>query len=332
MKYTPFANHPLQVSKLCLGTMTFAASCDYPLSEQIVRTALDNGINFFDTAAMYADGLAEEYLGKSLKSVDREKVFVGTKVVKGIDANSIISGMDESLKRLAMDYVDLYMIHWPVEGMNLTEMMSALNQVVQSGKTKLVGVCNFPAYLIASSNRIAAENGWPALVCNQVAYNLFERGIEVEILPYALLEGIAITAYRPLAVGLLTGKFRQGQKMDEAKRGASDSRVITWLTQHGAGIEAFIAFAEKKGIHPVQLALAWVLHNPAVTSPIVGISSVNQLLLNMESIDVTLTDEEYRTVTGLLDTEVKEEGLQLFPGMTYNFPRLRRKLGLAKRN
>jgi aryl-alcohol dehydrogenase-like predicted oxidoreductase len=332
MKYAQFANHPLKVSKICLGTMTFAASCDFALSEQIVKNALENGINFFDTAAMYADGDSEEYLGKALKSVDRDQVFIGTKVVKGIDEKSIISGIDDSLKRLAMDYVDLYMIHWPVEGMKLTEMMDALNQVYQSGKTKLVGVCNFPAYLVASSNRIAAENGWPFLVCNQVAYNLFERGIEVEILPYALLEGIAITAYRPLAVGLLTGKFRQGQKMDESKRGASDSRVITWLTQHGAGIEAFVSFAEKKGIHPVQLAIAWVLHNPAITSTIVGVSSVNQLRLNTQSIDISLTEEEYQTVTSLLDTEVKEEGLQLFPGMTYNFPRLRRKLGLAKRN
>ncbi len=332
MKYTKFSKHPLPVSKLCLGTMNFGDRCDYGLSEKITRSAYESGINFFDTAAMYSGGVCEEYVGKALKGVEREKIFVGTKVVKGIDKASILTGIDDSLKRLNMDYVDLYMVHWPVPGMNLTEMMSALNEVVKSGKTKLVGCCNFPAYLFAAANMIAVENGWEKMTCNQVAYNLFERGIEVEILPYAVLEDIAITVYRPLAVGLLSGKFRQGQPMSAATRGATDSRVITWLTQHGAAIEDFLAFADRKGIHPSQLALAWVLHSPAVTCPIVGISSPDQLKMNLDAVDISLTDEEYRQVTRFFDTDVKEEGVQLFPGMTYNFPRLRRNLKVAKRS
>jgi len=139
MDYINFSSHPLKVSKICLGTMTFGDKCDYKLSEEIIRTAYEEGINFFDTAAMYSAGTSEEFLGKALENVDREKVFIGTKVLKGIDRQSIISGLDESLKRLNMDYVDLYMIHWPVMGMNLTEMMGALNQGVKSGKAKLVG-------------------------------------------------------------------------------------------------------------------------------------------------------------------------------------------------
>jgi len=331
MDYIKFSSHPLKISKICLGTMNFGDKCDFKLSERIIRAAYEKGINFFDTAAMYSDGVSEEYLGKSLAHIDREKVFIVTKVVKGIDQQSIISGLDESLNRLKMDYVDLYMIHWPVMGMSLTEMMDALNKVVKSGKTKLIGCCNFPAYLMAVANRIAVENGWTRMVCNQVAYNLVERGIEVEILPYAVIEELEITTYRPLAVGLLAGKFRQGKPMKASSRGANDSRVITWLTQYGDGIERFISFAKEKGIHPAQLAISWILHSPAITSPIVGVSSVEQLNLNVASVNVKLSDAEYSEVTSFLDTEVKEEGLQLFPGLTYNFPRLRRNLHIAKR-
>lgn len=332
MKYKKFSNHPLKVSEICLGTMNFGDRCDYPLSEKIIRTAFENGINFFDTAAMYSDGVTEEYVGKALKGIKREDIFIGTKVVKGIDRCSIETGIDESLKRMGMDYVDLYMIHWPVKGMNLTEMMSALNDVVESGKAKLIGCCNFPAYLVAAANSIAAENGWGKLICNQVAYNLFERGIEVEILPHAILEDIEITAYRPLAVGLLSGKFRQGQPMSASARGATDSRVITWLTQHGEGIESFISFADKKGLHPAQLAIAWVKHSKAITCPVVGVSSIKQLELNIDASEIRLSDEDYRQVTSFINAEVKEEGLQLFPGLTYNFPRLRRDLEVAKRS
>jgi len=331
MEYTQFSNHTLKVSKICLGTMNFGDKCDYSLSEEIIRSAYDQGVNFFDAAAMYSAGVSEEFVGKALGNVDREKIFVGTKVVKGIDRQSIVTGLDECLERLKMEYVDLYMIHWPVKDMNLTEMMSALNDCVKSEKTKLVGCCNFPGYLFAASNAIAIENGWEKMVCNQIAYNLIERGVEVEILPQAIVEDVEITAYRPLAVGLLAGKFRQRKPMQTSARGTTDSRVITWFTQHGEGIERFIAFAEEKGIHPAQLAVAWILHSPAITSAIVGVSSVEQLNLNIQAADVKLSDAEYSKVTSFLDTEVKEEGLQLFPGLTYNFPRLRRNLDIAKK-
>ena len=329
MDFTYFPMHSLSVSKITLGTMMFGEKCDYPTTEAIVKRALELGINSFDTAAMYAAGASEEYLGKILRTENREKVFVTTKVVKGIDESSIVTSIDESLSRLQMDYVDLYLIHWPVAGMNLIEMMSALNQVSTSGKARLVGCCNFPAYLVASSNAIAAENGWSKLSCNQVAYNLIERGVEVEILPQARLEHFAIMAYRPLAVGLLTGKFLPGMPMDAATRGAVDSRVITWLTQHGRSIENFVRYARECNLEPAQLAIAWLLYNPAVTTPILGVSSVKHVEAAGNMTDIRLSDEEYRMITDLFDTEVKEEGLQLFPGLKYNFPRLRRTLSIA---
>jgi 1-deoxyxylulose-5-phosphate synthase len=328
MATTLFPGHPLPVSKIILGTMMFGDKCDYPATEAIIRTALEQGINSLDTAAMYTTGVSEEFVGRAVQPVKREDLFITTKVVKGVDETSILSSIDESLARLQMEYVDLYLIHWPVPGMNLTEMMGALNKVVASGKTRLVGCCNFPAYLLAACNAIAAQHGWAKLSCNQVAYNLFERGIEVEILPQAVLENIAITAYRPLAIGLLTGKFLPGTPMEAATRGATDSRVITWLSQHGSAIKNFVQFARAHGYEPAELAVAWVLHNPGITSPILGVSSVRQVEAASRMTAIQLSDQEYQALTDLFNTEVKEEGLQLFPGLKYNFPRLRRNLNL----
>ena len=331
MEYTQFPNHPLPVSKITLGTMMFGDKCDYAVSEAITRKALELGINSIDTADMYAAGTSEEYLGRVLKSSEREEIFITTKVVKSIDQDGIVESMNDSLTRLKMDYVDLYLIHWPVVGMNLSAMMSGLNQVVASGKARLVGCCNFPAYLLASANSVAAEHGWPKLVCNQVAYNLFERGIEVEILPQAGLDTIAITTYRPLAIGLLTGKFLPGMPMAETARGTVDSRVITWLTQHGRSIENFVALARDLEVEPARLAVAWVLHQPVITSAILGVSSLSQIEAAEGMSDFHLSDANYRKVTDLFNTEPWEEGLQLFPGLKYNFSRLRRAFSIATR-
>lgn len=330
MNYKVFPRTDNKVSEICLGTMTFGTKCNYQESKAIVHAALDRGVNFLDTAAMYAEGETEKIVGKILKG-KRQNVFLGTKVHKGLDRDSITGSIDESLGRLQTDYVDLYMIHWPVEGMELEVMMSALNEVVQSGKARYVGCCNFPAFLVGSANLIAEKNGWPKLICNQVAYNLFERGIEVEILPQAMTENLAITTYRPLAVGLLAGKYRLGSEFPQNKRGTHDSRVITWFTEYGKSIEEFNLLAEDLGVHPAQLAIAWVAYNPAVTTPIMGVSSESQLQTSIKAYEINMTDELYKRITNLFNTEVKEEGLQLFPGLTYNFPRLRRNLYLAKK-
>jgi aryl-alcohol dehydrogenase-like predicted oxidoreductase len=328
MKSVQFGATGVMVSELCLGTMMFADRCDYAASEAIVNAALAHGINFVDTAAMYSSGACEEFLGRILKG-KRDQVFLGTKVVKGIDRQSILSGLDESLARLQTDRVDLYMIHWPVQGMDVAEVMQALNDTVVSGKARFVGCCNYPAWLVAHSNAIAERNGWARLICNQVAYNLIERGVEVEILPQAVAEKIAITAYRPLAIGLLAGKFSTTTPMPAEARGKTDARVITWLSQHGSSIDRFNRLAKDRGIHPANLATAWVRYSDAVTCPIVGVSSLRQLEETIQGAEIDLTADEYAALTDLFTTEVKEEGLQLFPGLKYNFPRLRRNLHLV---
>ncbi len=328
MKHRDFGTTGVKVSELCLGTMMFANRCDYRTSEAIANAALEQGMNFFDTAASYSAGACEEFIGKILKG-KRDKVFLGTKVAKGIDRQSILSGLDESLARLQTDHVDLYMIHWPVQSMRVAEVMQALNDTVKSGKTRFVGCCNYPAWLLAHSNAVAERNGWAKLVCNQVAYNLIERGVEVEILPQAIADGIAITVYRPLSMGLLSGKYASASPLPSGARGTADARVITWFSQHGASIDRFNRFAKERGIHPAHLATAWVRYSDAVTCPIVGVSSLEQLQDTVRGAEINLTAEDYALVTGMFNTEVREEGFQLFPGPKNNFPRLRRTLHLT---
>lgn len=328
MKYTKFASTDEQVSVLNLGTMMFGGRCDEAEADRIMGLAVERGVNFVDTAAMYGDGLTEEILGRIMQGGRREKLFLTTKVHKGVDRASIVSSIDESLKRMQTDYVDLYLIHWPVEGMKPTEIMGALNTVVESGKARYVGCCNFPAWLLAHHNAIAAQNGWARMINNQVAYNIIERGVEVEIFPQAVAEKIAITAYRSLIQGLLTGKYRWGQPLPANTRGQTSPHIITWLSQYGESVDRFIAFAEARGITPTTLAIAWVRHAAAITAPIIGVSSLPQLEEALESFDYELSDEDYKEVTYLFDTEVREEGFNRFPGLKYNFPRLRRNLNL----
>lgn len=327
MNYIQFGSTTEKVSEMCLGTMMFGPRCDPAESDRILNTALEQGVNFIDTAAMYGGGLTEEILGRIIKG-KRDNLFIGTKVHKGVDAPSILTSIDESLARLQLDYVDLYMIHWPVAGMNPTEIMEALNRVVAQGKARYIGCCNYPAWLFAHSNAIAARHGWAQLVCNQVAYNIIERGIEVEILPQAVAENIAITAYRPLAQGLLTGKYRDGHPLPENSRGQTSAQIITWISQHGPSVEHYLCLAQELGVHPVQLAIAWVRHSPGVITPIVGVSSLSQLQTSLDAFDFDLTDAQYEALTFMFNTDVKEEGLQRFPGLKYNFPHLRRNLHL----
>ena len=331
MKYVPFGQTGQQVSAMGLGTMMFGERCAEAEADHILGKAVEHGVNFLDTAAMYAGGRTEEILGRILKG-RRDKLFIGTKVHKGIDAGSILGSIDESLARMRLDYVDLYMVHWPVPGMRPAEIMEALNQVVVQGKARYVGCCNYPAWLVAHSNAIAERNGWASLVCNQVAYNLVERGVEVEILPQARAEQIAITVYRPLAAGLLAGKYQAGGALPPDSRAQSEARLLTWLAQYSDSLDRFHQFALKRALHPAQLALAWVSYSPAVTAPIVGVSSLAQLETSLGAFEIELTADEYAELTYLFDTEVKEEGLQRFPGLRYNFPRLRRNLNLISRD
>lgn len=321
MNQVPFANTGVQLSQMCLGAMMFGSRCDEAESDRILGAALDGGINFIDTAAMYANGGTEEILGRILPG-RREKLFITTKVHAGVDGETIRASIDGSLKRMQTDHVELYMIHWPQPQMDLHEIMHALNDVVVAGKARFVGFCNCPAWVFARCNRIAEANGWAPLVCNQVPYNLIERGIEVEILPQALAEKIAITTYRALVIGLLAGKYTAGQPLPANSRGETDPRVPVWLSKYGDGIERLKKFAAGHGVPPAHVATAWVCARPGVTAPIVGVSTLAQTLAAIEGFSFELSRAQADELASFFDTEVKEEA-------GGKFPELRRALDLG---
>ena len=314
MNTIKFANTDVEISEMCLGTMMFGDRCDEAESARILDTAMAQGVTFVDTAAAYCGGITEEILGRITQG-KRQDLFIGTKVTKNTDAAWIAQSLDESLTRLQTDYVDLFMIHWPRENMLIEPMMAALNKAVVAGKTRYVGVCNFPAWLLAHCNAVAQENDWAKLVGNQIPYNLIERGVEVEVIPQAVTEKIAITTYRSLALGLLTGKYTPGQPIPSDSRGDSDKRVADWLDKYSDAITDFYQFAADRNLHPAQLAVAWVRHSPGVAAPIVGVSSERQLQASIDAFDVVLSAEEYAELTGLFDTAVKEETGGSYPSL-----------------
>lgn len=322
MNYVPFGATGVTVSEFCLGTMMFGDRCDQAESDRILGTSIDNGVTFIDTAAMYVNGGTESILGHILQG-RRDKLFVATKV-NYIEPAVIRSSIDESLQRLQLDYVDLYLLHWPKPGMDPTAMMAALNEVVQAGKARFVGCCNYPAWLLAHMNGIADRNGWPRLVCNQIPYNPIERGVEVEVLPQAMAEKIAITVYRPLAWGIFAGKYKPGAPLPDDSRGITDPRIPRWLEKYGDGVNRFLQFAADHHLHPAQLAVAWLRHSPAVTTPIIGVSSERQLHASLAAFDVNLSDADYAEVTAMFDTAVKEEAGGAFVGLRRDFTLVQR--------
>lgn len=306
MNYIEFADTGVEVSEMCLGTMMFGDRCDETESARILDTAVANGVTLIDTAAGYCKGETEEILGRIIKG-KRQELFIGTKVTRTTEAEWVTQSLNESLERLQTDYIDLFMIHWPRENMQIGPMMQALNAAVEAGKTRFVGCCNFPAWLLAHCNAVAQENGWARLIGNQIPYNLIERGAEVEVLPQAAAEKIAITTYRSLMLGLLAGKYRPGEPLPADSRGQSDKRIADWLERFGDGIRRYNQFAADLDLHPAQLALAWVRHSPGVAAPVVGVSSERQLHASLDAFDVTLSADQYAEITAMFDTAVKEE-------------------------
>jgi aryl-alcohol dehydrogenase-like predicted oxidoreductase len=306
LKYISFGNTGIKVSEICLGTMMFGERIDEKLSIEIMHRAFDEGVNFFDTAGSYGGeyGHTEEIVGKGIKGF-REKIFLASKI-RGVDAGSILEGIDESLTRLKTDYLDLYQIHWPRKGMMVGEMMEALDKVVKSGKARFIGCCNFPAWVLGSSNAYASLNGLAAMVSHQLPYNLLERGVEVEVLPMARTENIAVMVYRPIAMGILSGKYMPDEPMPEDSRAKTDERIAEWLDLFGEGLLKLRNFAVRRGVSVLDVSVAWVRSSPAVTCPIIGVSSVSQFESNLKVLGFSLSPEERDEVSSFFDAEVKE--------------------------
>ena len=320
MNYTTLGGSNLKVSRFCLGTMMFGGKTTAEESQRIVLNAFDGGINFFDTADAYENGETEKITGKALKGI-REKVVLASKVGMkmgdgpndtGVSRYHIIRGVEASLDRLKTDRIDLLYIHWPFERMNLEEMVAALDSLMRTGKILYPACSNFPAWLACRTMWLQDISGCTQMVAGQYPYNLIERGLEVEVLPFAYAIQMAIVVYRPLCIGLLTGKYNEG--IPAGSRGTSDQRIQNWSKKYNEGLGKLSRFAEGRGYACSDAAIAWVCSHPAVTSAIAGISSLDQLEANMRSFEWEMSEEDRREISGFFPTAVWEEEGGGFPG------------------
>ena len=307
MKTTQLGNTDLQVSRLCLGCMTFgepdrgrhAWTLPEESSRPLIRQALEAGINFFDTANSYSDGSSEEIVGRALKEfARREDVVVATKVYfplsnlsQGLSRKNIMQSIDDSLQRLDMEYVDLLQIHrWDYET-PLEETLEALSDVVKAGKARYIGASSMYAWQFAKAVYTQRQHGWAQFVSMQDQYNLIQREEEREMHPLCLAENIAVLPWSPLARGRLTRPWGE-----TTARSASDEfgkTLYSATEENDAAIAQRVeAIAAQKGVSRAQVALAWLLHKPAVTAPIIGASRTEQLADLVKAVELTLSAEE----------------------------------------
>jgi aryl-alcohol dehydrogenase-like predicted oxidoreductase len=320
MRYRYLGKTNVRVSEICLGTMMFGGKTSADEADRIMLKALDGGINFFDTANMYEDGRSEEIVGQTLAG-RREQVVLATKFgfpdadppnQQGLSRTNIIRALEDSLRRLKTDYIDLYYVHWPRREVHLESLLRALGDFVRQGKVRAIGVCNFPAWLLCRSLWLSEVKNLAPFVALQVPYNLIERGIEVEVLPLCEAEQVAFVPYRPLAIGVLTGKYLEAVGPDT--RGVTDERVSTWNERYHDAIARLTSSAKERWQKSAaQVAIAWVRDRPVVTSAIVGISRVEQLAEVLAMGDWRLSAEEREEIGGWFPTAVWEEGGGAYP-------------------
>jgi len=319
MQHVRFGPTGLQVSRLCLGTMTFGLQCDEKTSLAILDAAAEQGITFLDTADVYPlgggtdiAGRTEQIVGKWLKG-KREKFILATKCSgkmgsapwqQGTSRKHVMNAIDASLKRLGTDYVDLYQVHHFDPNTPVDETVEAFDAVVKSGKARYVGVSNFHAYRVARSLGRSEALGLSKLVSVQPRYNLLFRQIERELLPLCEEEGLAVIPYNPLAGGLLTGKHKRAAPPPEGSRftlGTAGKMYSEryWQEREFATVDAFVDLAKAAGVEPATLAVAWVLAHPSVTSPLVGASRPEQLKASIAAADYRLDPKLKQTLDQL---------------------------------
>lgn len=320
MEYANLGSTGCKVSRFCLGTMMFGGKTDREESIRIIRTAVEAGVNFIDTADVYTETRCETILGEAMEGIRDQIVLaskVGMKVGEGpndigISRYHYVRAVEASLKRLRTDRIDVYYVHWPAVRMNLEEMMRALDDLVRSGKILYPACSNFPAWLVMKSQWIADLRNHAPFVCGQYPYNLIERGIEVEILPMARSQNFGITVYRPIAIGVLTGRYLE-TNIPAGTRAEQDERIDRWMRKYGSGVRKLMDFARSRGHNATAAANAWCLSTPGVTSVILGVSRLSQLQDNLRGFDLKLTPQERDELSSYFDTEVKEEAGGQFP-------------------
>lgn len=331
MKYVNLGMTGLKVSRIILGCMSYGGTWyrDYMIDEKGARAhfkaALDGGINFFDTADTYSNGESESITGKwLLKYARRDQLVIASKVYNpmgsapndgGLGRKHIMQAIDASLKRLGTDYLDLYQIHRYDETTPIEETLEALHDVVRAGKALYIGASSMLAYQFARMLYTSDLNGWTRFVSMQNHYNLIYREEEREMMPLCEEEGVGVIPWAPLAKGYLSGKRRKAGKAP-TKRAKGDPRSIELyhLDNNFDIIERLIKVAAERGASPAQIALAWMLHKPFVTAPILGASQVAHITDAIKAVDIELSDTEIDYLEELYEPH-EISGIQPFAGI-----------------
>lgn len=308
MKYNYLGNTGMQVSSLCMGTMTFGREADKTESKAMFTCCRDAGINFFDCANVYSQGRAESILGELIADC-RDELIVTSKfgAAMGTGVNNgggsrhhLIASLEASLRRLNTDYLDVYFLHRFDEQTPLEETLRALDDVVAQGKVRCTGCSNFAAWQVAKALGVSALNGWSPFHCLQPMYNLVKRQAEVEILPLAESENLGVISYNPLGGGILSGKYGSERQAAEGRLTSDDMYARRYRDQWRYEAAArFAQFAAENGYHPVSLAVAWVAHHPAITAPIMGARNVVQLKDSLQAADIEMSADLYDKICRL---------------------------------
>jgi aryl-alcohol dehydrogenase (NADP+) len=310
MIYTRLGSTGTKVSRICLGTMTYGSKQwrDWVLEEAealpFFEKALAHGINFFDTADTYSRGVSEQIVGKALRTfnVPRESVIIASKVAltmgdgpndKGLSRKRILAGIDASLRRLQMDYVDLYQIHRFDYETPIEETLETLNDVVRSGKARYIGASSMYAWQFARMRYTQKARGWTPFVTMQNHYNLMHREEEREMNPLCLSEGVGLLPWSPLARGFLTGSRKRGARdASQRERGDAYAREMYYRDEDYDVVDVLQAVAKERAVPPAQVALAWLLSKPGVVAPIIGATKVQHLDDAVAALGVELSDVE----------------------------------------
>jgi|TARA_B100001750_G_scaffold160267_1_gene129219 aryl-alcohol dehydrogenase-like predicted oxidoreductase len=310
VEYRKLGSSGLQVSVVGLGTNNFGGRIDEAQSVAVVRQALDEGINFIDTANIYGRGVSEERIGVALKGV-REEVLIATKVSgamgdgpnsKGNSRHHIMEQVDASLRRLQTDYIDLYQLHFADPSTPIEETLRALDDLVHQGKVRYIGCSNFSAWQTCEAIWTSRSLNLIPFVSVQPEYSLLSRGVEKELIPFCKEYSLGVLPYFPLASGFLTGKYRRGEPVPDGTRLASNSRAQerTLTDANFEMLERLENFAEEQGHPMVELAIAWLLGNPAVSSVIAGATKTDQVIANAKASGWQLVESDMEEVASIL--------------------------------
>jgi aryl-alcohol dehydrogenase-like predicted oxidoreductase len=311
MQYVRLGRSGLKVSRLCLGMMSYGSPAwrpwvlDEAEGRPFMQRALERGINFFDTSDMYSKGVSEEILGRAIKDlVPRHTVVIATKVFypitddpngRGLSRKHIFDAVDGSLRRLGMDYIDLYQIHRYDPETPIAETLEALHDVVKAGKVRYLGASSMYAWQFAEMLALQRERGWAPFISMQNHYNLVYREEEREMIPLCRSRGVGLIPWSPLARGFLAGNRQRGRKDASRREQHDDYGHSLYYNDADYEIAERVAdVARRKGVLPIQVALAWILRQPAVAAPIVGATRLEQLDQLIDGLEIELTDEEAR--------------------------------------